>query len=517
MGMDDEIKRYKEMRDRARLAGGEDRLEAQHKKGKLTARERIEMLLDAGSFFEFNLMAESPSEEFDMPDKKRPGDALIAGWGAIEGRDVCIYAQDATVLGGSIGPVHGRKMFKVAELARKRGLPLIGLNDSAGARIQEGQAGPYGGEAIFLANTLASGIVPQVCCIMGACAGIAVYSPALMDFIIMVDQTSHMFITGPKVIEEVTGEKISLEDLGGSVVHAHKTGVIDLRAPTEEDCFKIVRELLSYLPSNHLGAPPVIDMGDSPERRTDELADMVPLDARQPYDIRNVIISIADANRFFELKPEFAKEAVIGFIRLAGHTIGVVSNQASVLGGSLTVDASDKCARHMRFCDAFNIPLLFLMDVPGYFPGVEQEHGGIIRHGAKMLYAFCEATVPKVTVIIRKGYGGGILAMGGSKSIGADMIYAWPGAEMGVVGAEAAVNVLHRQEIKDSQNPEETREKRIKEFRDQFANPYYSAKTGAIDDVIEPGETRITLIKAFRFLSGKREHRPHKKHGNIPL
>ncbi len=516
MGMEDEIKKLRGIRDRARSTGAE-KVEEHHKKGKLTARERIEMLLDPASFFEFNLMAESQSDEFDMPEKKRPGDALVAGWGTINGREVCIYAQDATVLGGSIGPVHGRKMFKVAELARKKGVPLIGLNDSAGLRIQEGQAGPYGGEAIFLANTLASGIVPQICCIMGACAGIAVYSPALMDFVIMVDRTSHMFITGPKVIEEVTGEKISLEDLGGSVVHAQRTGVIDFRTLTEKDCLELVRELLSYLPSNHLEAPPVLDLGDAMDRRTDEVAEMVPLDPRQPYDIRKVIRSIADAGRFLELKPEFAQEAVVGFMRLAGHTIGVVSNQALVLGGGLTVDASDKCARHTRFCDAFNIPLLYLMDIPGYFPGVEQEHGGIIRHGAKMLYAFCEATVPKVTVIIRKGYGGGILAMGGSKSMGADLIYVWPGAEMGVVGAEAAVNVLHRNEIKESQDPESKRDEKIRAFREQFANPYFSARTGAIDDVIEPGETRITLIKAFGFLSGKREDRPRKKHGNIPL
>ncbi len=517
MGMKEEIKRFQELRDRAKSAGGEDRIEARHKKGKLFARERIDLLLDPGSFFEFNLMAESQSTDFDMSEKKRPGDALIAGWGSIDGRDVCLYAQDATLLGGSIGPVNGRKMFKVAELARKRGVPLIGLNDSAGLRIQEGQSGPYGGEAIFLANTQASGIVPQICCIMGSCAGVAVYSPPLMDFVIMVDQTSHMFITGPKVIKEVTGEEISLEDLGGSASHAQKTGVIDLRTPTEKDCLDTVRELLGYLPSNHLTAPPMVDLGDDPERRTDELSRMVPLDPRKPYDIRDVILSIADAGRFLELKPEFAPEAVVGFIRLAGHTIGVVSNQASVLGGSLTVDASDKCARHMRFCDAFNIPLLFLTDVPGYFPGVEQEHGGIIRHGAKMLYAFCEATVPKVTVIIRKGYGGGILAMGGSKSIGADLIYAWPAAEMAVVGAEAAVNVLHRKEIKESPDPDATRYEKIQEFREQFANPYFSAKTGAIDDVIEPAETRITLIRAFSFLSGKREDRPHKKHGNMPL
>ena len=515
--MEEEIKKLREKKAQAEQGGRAARIEAQHKKGKLTARERIAALLDPGSFFELNLFAESASSNFDMPEKKGPGDGILAGWGMISGREVCLYAQDATVLGGSIGPAHGRKMFAAAELARKRGVPLVGLNDSGGLRIQEAQAGPHGGEAIFLANTLASGIVPQIALILGPCAGIAVYSPALMDFVIMAEGTSNMFITGPKVIEEVTGEAINLEALGGAAIHCAKTGVADLRGANEPDCFALARELLSYLPQNHLEAPPAKDSGDDPDRRTDQFASLVPLDTRQPYDMRQVIQGLADGGKFFELKPEFAPEACVGFIRLAGRTVGVIANNPLHLAGSLTVDASDKCARHIRFCDCFNIPLLYLMDVPGYFPGVLQEHSGIIRHGAKMLYAYCEASVAKVTLILRKGYGGGILAMGGSKAMGADLILAWPGAEMGVVGAEAAVNVLYRAELEKAGDPERARAERSAEFREKFANPYYSAQTGAIDDVIEPAESRAKLIRAFAFLSGKREHRPHKKHGNIPL
>ena len=515
--MEEEIKKFREKKAEAEQGGGAKRIEAQHQKGKLTARERIAALLDPGSFFELNLFAESPSRDFDMDRKKGPGDGVVAGWGKIAGREVCLYAQDATVLGGSIGPVHGRKMLTVAELARKRGVPLIGLNDSGGLRIQEAQAGPYGGEAIFLANTLNSGIVPQIAVILGPCAGVAVYSPALMDFVIMAEGISNMFITGPRVIEEVTGEAITHEELGGAAVHCSRTGVADRRGRTEQECFDLVRELLSFLPQNHLEAPPLAETGDDPSRRTDHFAGLVPRDTRQPYDVREVIRGLADQGQFFEIKPEYAPEASVGFIRLSGRSVGVIANNPLHLAGALTVDASDKCARQIRFCDCFNIPLLYLMDVPGYFPGVAQEQCGIIRHGAKMLYAFCEATVPKVTLILRKGYGGGILAMGGSKAMGADLILAWPGAEMGVVGAEAAVNVLFRDELEAAANPEAARAGRIQEFRDQFANPFFSAKTGAIDDVIEPGESRLRLIQAFEFLSGKREPRPHKKHGNIPL
>ena len=515
--MEEEIKKYREKKAQAEQTGGQKRIEAQHQKGKLTARERIAALLDPDSFFELNLFAESPSRDFDMPEKKAPGDGVVAGWGKIAGREVCLYAQDATVLGGSIGPVHGRKMLTVAELARKRGVPLIGFNDSGGLRIQEAQAGPHGGEAIFLANTLNSGIVPQIAVILGPCAGVAVYSPALMDFVIMAEGTSNMFITGPKVIEEVTGEAITREALGGAAVHCSRTGVADRRGSSEQECFALVRELLSYLPSNHLEAPPLADPGDDPARRTDHFAALVPRDTRQPYDVREVIRGLADQGRFFEIKPEYASEAAVGFLRLQGRSVGVIANNPMHLAGALTVDASDKCARFIRCCDCFNLPLLYMMDVPGYFPGVAQEQCGIIRHGAKMLYAFCEASVPKVTLILRKGYGGGILAMGGSKALGADLILAWPGAEMGVVGASAAANVLYREEIEKAADPEATRKKYVQEFHDQFANPFYSAQTGAADDVIDPGESRLRLIQAFSFLAGKREQRPHKKHGNIPL
>jgi len=515
--MEEEIKKFRKKKAAAEQGNGSEAIQAQHQKGKLTARERIAALLDPGSFFELNLLAESPSRDFDMPEKKAPGDGVVAGWGKIAGREVCLFSQDASVLGGSIGPTHGRKMMTVAELAGKRGVPLITLNDSAGLRIQEAQSGPHGGEAIFLANTLNSGIVPQIAVILGSCAGVAVYSPALMDFVIMADGTASMFLTGPKVIREVTGEDITHEALGGAAVHCSKTGLADRRGRSEEECFALVREILSYLPSNHLEAPPLVDLGDDPARKTDQLAGLVPSDSRQPYDVLAVIQGLADQGRFFELKPEYAPEACVGFIRLAGRTVGVVANNPLYLSGALTVDASDKCSRHVRFCDCFNIPLLYLIDVPGYFPGVQQEQCGIIRHGAKMLYAFCEATVPKVTLVLRKGYGGGILAMGGSKALGADLILAWPGAEMGVVGASAAVNVLNREEIEKASNPEATRKKLVQEFHDQFANPFYSAKTGAIDDVIEPSESRLRLIRAFDFLSGKRETRPRKKHGNIPL
>jgi acetyl-CoA carboxylase carboxyltransferase component len=515
--MNKKNKKYKRRKAQIEKDFSENLTENKRQHAKLTPRERIEALLDPRSFFELNLRAESPSRDFDLAEKKAPGDGVIAGWGRIAGREVCLFSQDASVLGGSIGPVHGRKMMTVAELAGKRGVPLITLNDSAGLRIQEAQSGPHGGEAIFLANTLNSGIVPQIAVILGSCAGVAVYSPALMDFVIMADGIASMFLTGPRVIREVTGENITHEALGGAGVHCCQTGLADRRGRSEEECFALVRELLSYLPSNHLEAPPLLDLGDDPGRKTDQLAKLVPADGRQPYDVIAVIQGLADQGRFFELKPEYAPEASIGFIRLAGRSVGVVANNPLHLSGALTVDASDKCARHVRFCDCFNIPLLYLMDVPGYFPGVKQEQSGIIRHGAKMLYAFCEATVPKVTLVLRKGYGGGILAMGGSKALGADLILAWPGAEMGVVGASAAVNVLYREQIEKAADPEAVRKKLIQEFHDQFANPFYSTRTGAIDDVIESGQSRLRLIQAFDFLSGKRESRPRKKHGNIPL
>ena len=516
MNMKDRIKKLRETKQKAK-DGIPEKIEKQRNRGKMTARDRIDALLDPDSFVEVNPLVASQCAEFGMADNRRHGDGLVGGFGTIGGKKVCVYAQDFTYLGGSIGAAHGRKMCEIVDVARKRGVPIVGMFDSAGARIQEGWGGGRDGGSLFLPNTLASGVVPQIALILGPCAGISVYSPALMDFVIMVDGISYMHITGPKVIESVTGETFTSEQLGGAQVHCAGTGCAHLRTVSENECFQMVQKILSYLPANHLEDPPVAGSVDDPERTDDELENIVPSDPRKSYDVKDVIGRVADFGDFFEIHPEFAPNIVVGFARLTGRTIGVVANQPMVMGGALTVDASDKCARFVRFCDCFNIPLVYFADVPGYLPGIDAEHAGIIRHGAKMLYAYCEASVPKITMVLRKGYGGGILAMGGNKGLGADLILAWPTAEIAVVGAEAAVDLLLKKEINNSENPEAARNKKIEWYRETFGDPIHGAETGTVDDVIEPRDTRRILIKHIEFLRGKRESRPRKKHGNIPL
>jgi len=517
MSMDDKIERLRRIKEKALLGGGEEKLEKQHEKGKLSARERIDRLLDPGSLMEFDPLATTRSAEFGMDGKRFHGDGLVSGFGEIHGRKVCVFAQDFTVLGGSIGAAHGRKMCETVDWARKRGVPVVGLFDSAGARIQEGWSGGRDGGSLFLPNTLASGIVPQIAVIMGPCAGISVYSPALMDFVFMVDGISYMHITGPRVIESVTGEQFTSEQLGGARVHTRVTGCAHFALPDEAQCLESVRRLLAFLPQNHLEEAPVARDIDDPEREDEGLASVVPEDGRKSYDVREVIRRVCDHGDFMEVHEEFAPNLVAGFARLGRRTVGVIANQPMIMGGALTVDASDKCARFVRFCDCFNIPLVYFADVPGYLPGVEQEHAGIIRHGAKMLYAYCEATVPKITVALRKGYGGGILAMGGNKGLGADLILAWPTAEIAVVGAEAAVDLLMAKEIKEAKDPEAMRREKIQWYRDTFGDPIKNAELGLADDVIEPSQTRKVLIKHLDFMRGKKEPRPRKKHGNIPM
>jgi len=517
MDMKDKTDRVRAAKEKAASGGGAAKIESQHKRGKMTARERLDALLDSGSFVEINPLVTSQSTEFGMAERRVGGDGLVSGFGKIDGRTVCVYAQDFTVLGGSIGAAHGRKMCETVDAARKRGVPIIGLFDSAGARIHEGWRGGRDGGSLFLPNTLASGVTPQIALILGPCAGISVYSPALMDFVIMVDGISYMHITGPGVIESVTGEKFTSEELGGPEVHCRKTGCAHLRVADEATCFDLTRDLLSFLPQNHLEDPPIVDTGDDPSREDNALAALLPDDPRKTYDIKEIIYRLADSGEFFELHPEFAPNLVVGFARLAGRSVGIIANQPMVMGGALTVDASDKCARFVRFCDCFNIPLVYIADVPGYLPGIDQEHAGIIRHGAKMLYAYCEASVPKITLVLRKGYGGGILAMGGNKGLGSDLILAWPTAEIAVVGAEAAVDLLMKRDIEAADDPESFRQEKIEWYRETFGDPVKGAELGTVDDVIEPHQTRLTLIKHLDFLRGKRESRPRKKHGNIPL
>ncbi len=517
MSMDDKIRGLREIKDKALTGGGKEKLDKQHDKGKLSARERIDKLLDPGAFTEFDPLVTTRATEFGMDRKRFHGDGLISGFGEVNGRKVCIFAQDFTVLGGSIGAVHGRKMCETVDWARKRGVPVIGLFDSAGARIQEGWGGGRDGGSLFLPNTLASGVVPQIALIMGPCAGISVYSPALMDFVFMVDEISYMHITGPRVIESVTGEQFTSEQLGGSKVHSQVTGCAHFALPDEAQCFDSVKRLLAFLPQNHLEDPPVAVQVDDSEREDGELASIVPEDGRKSYDVREIIRRVGDFGDFMEIHEEFATNLVVGFIRLNGRPVGIIANQPMSMGGALTVDASDKSARFVRFCDCFNIPIVYFADVPGYLPGAEQEHAGIIRHGAKMLYAYCEASVPKITVVLRKGYGGGILAMGGNKGLGSDLILAWPTAEIAVVGAEAAVDLLMAKEIKEAEEPEAFRREKVEWYRDTFGEPVRNAELGLAGDVIEPAQTRNALIKYLDFMRGKKEPRPRKKHGNIPM
>ncbi len=510
------IQELRERKARARLGGGPERIEIQHKKGRLTARERLDLLLDKGSFREIDSFVVHRTRDFGLDQQVYSGDSVVTGWGTIDGRLVYVFSQDFTVLGGSLGEVHAEKICKIMDMAMKNGAPIIGLNDSGGARIQEGVVSLAGYADIFLRNTLASGVIPQISAIMGPCAGGAVYSPALTDFIFMVRGSSYMFVTGPDVVKAVTHEEVTFEELGGAAVHAEKSGVCHVAADTEADTLYLIRKLLSYLPQNNMEDPPFVDTGDNPLREEEALDTIIPDDPVKPYNIKDVIQLVMDNGEFFEIHESFAPNIVVGFARLGGHAVGIVANQPAVLAGVLDIDASEKAARFVRTCDAFNIPLVTFVDVPGFMPGTVQEHGGIIRAGAKLLYAYCEATVPKLTVITRKAYGGAYDVMS-SKHIRGDFNVAWPNAELAVMGPEGAVNIIFRRELEKAEDPVKRRAELVEEYRCKFANPYVAAERGYLDDVIEPRETRPRLINALEMLSNKRDSNPPKKHGNIPL
>lgn len=496
--------------------GGTERIKKQHDSGKLTARERINLLMDEGSFIEVDAFVKHRGTEFDMPNTEAPGEGVVTGYGTVDGRLVYVYAQDFTVIGGSLGEMHAKKICKIMDMAMKMGAPIIGINDSGGARIQEGIDALSGFGEIFYRNTIASGVIPQISIIMGPCAGGAVYSPAITDFVFMVEKTSQMFITGPQVIKAVTGEDVSFEELGGAMTHNSKSGVAHFISANDQECIQQVKRLLAYLPSNNLSDAPSYDTGDDLNRLSEKLSSIVPDDSNKAYDMKEVIAEVVDNGEFFEVQPHFATNIIVGFARMNGRTVGIIANQPKVLAGVLDVDSSDKAARFIRFCDSFNIPIITFTDVPGYLPGVSQEHSGIIRHGAKLLYAYSEATVPKITVIVRKAYGGAYIAMS-SKHLGADAVFAWPTAEIAVMGPEGAANIIFRKEIANSSDPIKTRAEKIAEYRDKFSNPYIAAARGYIDDVIEPDSTRPRIIGALEMLASKRENRPAKKHGNIPV
>ncbi len=508
------FEKLKKLREEALKGGGEEKIRIQKQKGKKTVRERIELLLDEGSFQEIDMFVTHRIQEFELP--KILGDGVVTGFGKIHGRDVVVFSQDFTVFGGTLSLAHADKIKKILDIAMRIGVPVIGINDSGGARIQEGVASLAGYAEIFLRNTLASGVIPQISAILGPCAGGAVYSPALTDFIFMKRGTSYMFITGPDVIKAVTHEDVSFEELGGADVHAEKSGVAHFVYDTEEEIMGGIRTLLTYLPQNNMEEPPVIDTGDSEEREDPELDDIVPEDPNAPYDMKEVIEKIVDLGTFFEVHKNYAPNIIVGFGRMAGMSVGIVAQQPMHLAGALDVDASIKAARFVRFCDAFNIPIITFEDVPGFLPGVNQEHRGIIKEGAKLLYAYCEATVPKITIITRKSYGGAYCVLS-SKQVRGDINLAWPTAEIAVMGPEGAINIIYRREIKESDNPEELRKELVKMYREKFANPYYAASYGYIDDVIEPRKTRKWIIKALKLLKNKRQGLPPKKHGNIPL
>jgi acetyl-CoA carboxylase carboxyltransferase component len=516
MTEDPKIVLLKEMRARSHAGGGEERIRKQHEKGKKTAHERIEILLDPGTFRELDPFAEHRATHFGLDKNVIPGDSVVTGWGTIDGRLVYVYSQDFTVMGGTLSEAQALKIIKIMDMAMKTGAPIIGLNDSGGARIQEGVDSLGGYADIFLQNTLASGVVPQISVIMGPCAGGAVYSPALTDFTIMVKDTSYMFITGPDVVKQVLNEDVTFEDLGGASVHAAKSGVAHFVADDETQSLLMARQLLSYLPQNNMEDPPVEASTDDPLRQDSELDTIVPFNPNQPYDIKDVITHIVDDGVFFEVHEEFAANIVCGYARLGGHSIGVVANQPMVLAGVLDIKASNKAARFIRTCDAFNIPIVTFVDVPGYLPGTDQEHNGIISSGAKLLYAYCEATVPKLTVTTRKSYGGAYCVMS-SKHIRGDLNLAWPTAEIAVMGPEGAVEIIYRRELLAAEDPVARKKELAAEYRERFANPYIAAARGFIDDVIEPRETRARLINALQVFANKRDHNPPKKHGNIPL
>ena len=504
-----------ERKEQALHAGSERSVERQHSKGKMLARERIDYLLDEGSFHELDMLARHRAHDSGIEERPYT-DGVVTGWGTIDGRKVFVFSQDFTVFGGALGEVFAEKIPKVMDLALSVGAPLIGLNDGAGARIQEGvvSLASYGG--IFHRNVQASGVTPQISVILGPCAGGAVYSPAMTDFIFMVDETSHMFITGPDVVKTVTGEEVTLEELGGAKSHASKSGVATFVSPDEKSCLDDVKYLFSFLPSNNLETAPEMPTADDPQRSCPELIDIMPASPNIPYDMKKVIASVVDDGDFFEYFPRWAGSIVCGFARLNGESVGIVGNQPMVLAGVLDIESAEKGARFVRTCDAFNIPLVTFVDVPGFLPGVDQEYGGIIRHGAKLLYAFCEATVPRIQVITRKAYGGAYVVMN-SKSIGADLAFAWPSAELAVMGPNGAVEILYRRELQGAADPEKRRAELIEDYTERFANPYVAAERGFIDDVIDPADTRMKVIAGLEMLKSKREELPHRKHGNIPL
>jgi len=516
MTIEKKLEELKEKTKLADLGGGKQRIERQHQAGKLTAMERINLLLDEGSFQEMDKLVVHQSHDFGMEKKRIYGDGVVTGYGTIDGRSVFIFAQDFTVFGGSLSGANAAKIVKIMDLALKGGLPIIGLNDSGGARIQEGVASLGGYADIFLRNVLASGVIPQISAIMGPCAGGAVYSPAITDFIIMTKDISNMFITGPDVIKAVTREDVTMEELGGAETHNTISGVAHFAAEDEQHTMALIRELLSFIPDNNMEDPPLKETSDPSDRINEELNFLVPDDPNQPYDIRQIIREVSDDKYFFEVQAHYAKNIVIGFGRLGGRSVAVVANQPDHLAGALDINASDKGARFVRFCDAFNIPLITFEDVPGFLPGVGQEHGGIIRHGAKLLYAFAEATVPKITVITRKAYGGAYCVMA-SKHIRADINYAYPNAEIAVMGPEGAVSIVYKHELDKIKDSAKQRELKVDEFRQKFANPYIACEKGYLDEIIEPKFTRPKLIAALEMLENKRDKNPPKKHGNIPL
>jgi len=510
------MKDLKEREDKVKAGGGEKRIKSQHDKGKLTARERINILLDEDSFVELDRLVEHRCSNFGMEKIEAPGEGVVTGYGTIGGRLTYVFAQDFTVIGGSLGEMHAKKICKVMDMAMKMGAPCIGINDSGGARIQEGVDSLSGYGQLFYRNTIASGVIPQISIIVGPAAGGAVYSPAIMDFVFMVKKVGIMHITGPAVIKAVTGEVVSSEQLGGAMTHNKKSGVAHFAAENEEEVYQMVRKMMSYLPSNNLEEAPTVDCQDDCNRCEEALLNIVPTDPNKPYEMKNVIQYIVDDGDFFESQPHYAMNILTGFARLNGKSIGIIANQPKILAGCLDINASDKAARFVRFCDAFNIPILTIVDVPGFLPGTAQEYGGIIRHGAKLLYAYSEATVPKITLVTRKSYGGAYLAMC-AKDLRADQVIAWPTAEIAVMGSQGAANIIFRKEIEKAENSEKVRQEKIEEFQKKFSNPYEAAKRGFVDMVIDPRETRPCLITTLEMLSTKRENRPAKKHGNFPV
>ncbi len=503
-------------REQALHAGSPSAVEKHHAKGKMTARERIDYLLDEGSFQELDMLARHRSHEVGLEHNRPYTDGVITGFGTVDGRAICIFSQDFTVFGGALGEVFAEKIHKVMDLAASTGVPMIGLNDGAGARIQEGVVSLHSYGGIFRRNVTASGVIPQISVVLGPCAGGAVYSPAMTDFIFMVPETSHMFITGPDVVKTVTGEDVTLEELGGAMSHATKSGVATFVSPDEKACLDDVKYLFSFLPSNNLEEPPVVATGDDPERETPELIELMPTSPNQPYDMKKIVAAVVDDGEYLEVHSHWAQSITCGFARVDGRVIGVVGNQPAVLAGVLDIASSEKAARFVRTCDAFNIPLVTFVDVPGFMPGTDQEYGGIIRHGAKLLYAYCEATVPRIQIITRKAYGGAYVVMN-SKSIGADLAYAWPSAELAVMGPQGAVEILSRRELAEAGDPATRRAELVEEYTERYATPYAAAERGYIDDVISPADTRRVLARSLQMLVSKREELPRRKHGNVPL